>query len=163
RLDQLWDEMKECVYRGCHTSGSLPGGLNVARRAAAMSAKLLESDSHERSQDWLAAIKRKKHSFQDTLKWVCCFALAVNEENASFGRVVTAPTTGAAGVIPAVLLHYALFCDGHKDGIREFILTAGEIGSLFKKGATISAAMGGCQAEIGVSSAMAAGGLCQVL
>ncbi len=92
-----------------------------------------------------------------------CFALAVNEENAAFGRVVTAPTNGAAGVIPAVILYYLCFCDGTDDGIVDFLLTAGEVGSLFKKGATLSAAMGGCQAEIGVSSAMAASGLCEVL
>jgi len=90
--------------------------------------------------------------------------LAVNEENASFGRVVTAPTNGAAGVIPAVLLYYVLFCDGAEDDrIVRFLLTASEIGSIFKKGATISAAMGGCQAEIGVSSAMAAGALTERL
>ena len=101
-------------------------------------------------------------AFQQTLTWVSCFALAVNEENAAFGRVVTAPTNGAAGVIPAVLLYYVCFCGGDASGIERFLLTAGEIGSLFKKGATISAAMGGCQAEIGVSSAMAAAGLCPV-
>ena len=111
--------------------------------------------------------------FKYTLDWVSCFALAVNEENASFGRVVTAPTNGAAGVIPAVLLYYILFCgtpphraksaqDAEEQIIR-FLLTASEIGSIFKKGATISAAMGGCQAEIGVSSAMAAGALTELL
>jgi len=94
------------------------------------------------------------------LDWVNCFALAVNEENASFGRVVTAPTNGAAGVIPAVLLYYIIFCDGNdEDKIIRFLLTASEIGCIFKKGATISAAMGGCQAEIGVSSSMAAAAL----
>jgi L-serine dehydratase len=102
--------------------------------------------------------------FHYILDWVSCFALAVNEENASFGRVVTAPTNGAAGVIPAVLLYYILFCDGNTDEkIIHFLLTASEIGSIFKKGATISAAMGGCQAEIGVSSAMAAGALTESL
>jgi L-serine dehydratase len=91
---------------------------------------------------------------------VSCFALAVNEENASFGRVVTAPTNGAAGVIPAVLLYFIAFCDGYsEEKIIRFLLTASEVGSIFKKGATISAAMGGCQAEIGVSSAMAAAAL----
>src|SRR5690606_39892609 len=86
-----------------------------------------------------------------------CFALAVNEENASFGRIVTAPTNGAAGVIPAVLMYYMVFCNGNReDHLFRFLLTAAEIGSIFKKGATLSAAMGGCQAEIGVSSAMAA-------
>jgi L-serine dehydratase len=102
-------------------------------------------------------------SFGDTLKWVSCFALAVNEQNASFGRVVTAPTNGAAGVIPAVLAYYYCFGGGDGVGIETFLLTAGELGSIFKKGATLSAAQGGCQAEIGVSSAMAAGGLTQCL
>jgi L-serine dehydratase len=94
------------------------------------------------------------------MNWISCFALAVNEENASFGRVVTAPTNGAAGVVPAVLMYYHLFGGGDsKSDIIRFLLTASEIGSLFKKGSTISAAMGGCQAEIGVSSAMAAAAL----
>ncbi|TVS20261.1 MAG: L-serine ammonia-lyase, partial [Planctomycetaceae bacterium] len=112
---------------------------------------------------WLTAIRSSGTSFPSILRWISCFALAVNEENAAFGRVVTAPTNGAAGVIPAVLMYYVCFCDGTTWGIEEFLLTAGVIGMLFKKGATISAAMGGCQAEIGVSSAMAAAGLCQVL
>jgi L-serine dehydratase len=103
------------------------------------------------------------HTFQDTLKWVSTFALAVNEENAAFGRVVTAPTNGAAGVIPSVMMYAACFMQATDDQIIDFMLTAGEIGSLFKKGATISAAMGGCQAEIGVSSAMAAAGLAQMM
>jgi L-serine dehydratase len=103
------------------------------------------------------------------LGWVSCFALAVNEENAAFGRVVTAPTNGAAGVIPAVLMYYACFASAGKDaaaraaGIRDFLLVAGVFGSIFKQGATLSAALGGCQAEIGVSSAMAAAGLAHVL
>ncbi|MFN9976328.1 MAG: L-serine ammonia-lyase, iron-sulfur-dependent, subunit alpha, partial [Phycisphaerae bacterium] len=97
------------------------------------------------------------------LKWVSAFALAVNEENACFGRVVTAPTNGAAGVIPAVMMYARCFKDMSDDKTIAFMLTSGEVGSLFKKGATISAAMGGCQAEIGVSSAMAAAGLTQVL
>ena len=93
-----------------------------------------------------------------------CFALAVNEENASFGRVVTAPTNGAAGVIPAVMMYYLCFCENAKEkDLYNFLMVAGELGSIFKKGATISAAMGGCQAEIGVSSAMAAGALTEVL
>jgi L-serine dehydratase len=102
--------------------------------------------------------------FKYTLDWVSCFALAVNEENAAFGRVVTAPTNGAAGVIPAVLQYYITFCDGNSEKqIVQFLLTASVIGSLFKQGATISAAMGGCQAEIGVSSAMAAAALTECL
>ncbi len=101
--------------------------------------------------------------FERILRWVSAFALAVNEENADFGRVVTAPTNGAAGVVPAVLLFYVCFLPGADDeGVVRFLLTAGEIGSIFKKGATISAAQGGCQAEIGVSSAMAAAGLTEV-
>ena len=102
--------------------------------------------------------------FKNILDWVSCFALAVNEENASFGRVVTAPTNGAAGVIPAVLMYFIAFCNGNnEDKIIKFLLTASEVGSIFKKGATISAAMGGCQAEIGVSSAMAAAALTESL
>ena len=103
--------------------------------------------------------------FREILKWVSCFALSVNEVNASLGRIVTAPTNGSAGVIPAVLMYY-LVIENHKAGfeeIKKFLLVASEIGSLFKKGATISAAMGGCQAEIGVSSAMAAGALTELL
>jgi L-serine dehydratase len=114
---------------------------------------------------WLRTIKISGSSFTNVTKWVSCFALAVNEENASFSRVVTAPTNGAAGVIPAVLMYLICFCEnkGSEQDILDFILTASEIGSLFKKGSTISAAMGGCQAEIGVSSAMAAAGLTQCL
>jgi L-serine dehydratase len=112
----------------------------------------------------MQCIKNGGKDFSYIIDWVSCFALAVNEENASFGRVVTAPTNGAAGVIPSVLMYLIIFCDDIKDqSIVEFLLTASEIGSLFKKGATISAAMGGCQAEIGVSSAMAAAALCESL
>ena len=110
------------------------------------------------------AIRNGGNGFNYILDWVSCFALAVNEENAAFGRVVTAPTNGAAGVIPAVLQYFIAFCDGYKEEkIIQFIACASEIGSIFKKGATISAAMGGCQAEIGVSSAMAAAALTEVL
>jgi L-serine dehydratase len=138
----------------------LPGGLNVKRRAAALNKKLIGDAKYSDFPSWVQAIRAKGHDFKYTLDWVSCFALAVNEENASFGRVVTAPTNGAAGVIPAVLQYYIVFCDGlHEEKINQFILTASEIGSIFKKGATISAAMGGCQAEIGVSSAMAAAAL----
>src|SRR5471030_3213206 len=161
--------MKECMYRGCHTKGNLPGGLNVARRAANLNRRLIGNFQYQNYEEWVAAIRATGNGFQNTLDWVSCFALAVNEENASFGRVVTAPTNGAAGVIPAVLQYYLIFCnspDSYPDveeRIIQFLLTASEIGSLFKKGATISAAMGGCQAEIGVSSAMAAAGLAQCL
>ncbi len=160
----IWQTMLACVHRGCHSTGELPGGLKVTRRAAALNTKLLKGATPASSSDWMKAIREGGSGFQYTLDWVSCFALAVNEENASFGRVVTAPTNGAAGVIPAVLLYYVLFCDGFDDDrIVRFLLTASEIGSIFKKGATISAAMGGCQAEIGVSSAMAAGALTERL
>ena len=156
----IWQVMKDCIYRGCHTQGTLPGGLNVKRRAADLNKKLLNGRPYHDYDSWLQAIRDGGQQFQYILDWVSCFALAVNEENASFGRVVTAPTNGAAGVIPAVLQYFVTFCDGYKeDRILQFMLTAAEIGSIFKKGATISAAMGGCQAEIGVSSAMAAAGL----
>jgi L-serine dehydratase len=162
-LRAIWDAMKACVFRGCHTTGTLPGGLGVTRRAAALSAKLLSGRAFSDPDDWLAAICGQRWGFPETLDWVSCFALAVNEENAAFGRVVTAPTNGAAGVIPAVLLHYLCFAGGNEPGIERFLLTAGVFGAIIKRGATISAAMGGCQAEIGVSSAMAAAGLTQSL
>jgi len=157
---KIWETMRECIYRGCHAEGMLPGGLNVKRRAAALNHRLIGGRKYENFEGWVEAIRQGGNGFKYTLDWVSCFALAVNEENASFGRVVTAPTNGAAGVIPAVLLYYVAFCDGfNNDKIMQFVLTASEIGSIFKKGATISAAMGGCQAEIGVSSAMAAAAL----
>lgn len=156
--------MKECIYRGCHTTGYLPGGLNVARRAASLNKRLLGDREYQNYDEWVLAIRNTGNSFQKTLDWVSCFALAVNEENASFGRVVTAPTNGAAGVVPAVLQYMIVFCDGFTDEkIMQFIMTASEVGSIFKKGATLSAAMGGCQAEIGVSSAMAAAALTECL
>jgi L-serine dehydratase len=159
-VNQIWKVMRECIYRGCHAEGMLPGGLNVQRRAAALNRKLIGGRPYHDFDSWIHAIRAGGNSFKYTLDWVSCFALAVNEENASFGRVVTAPTNGAAGVIPAVLQYFLIFCDGfHEEKILRFILTASEIGSIFKKGATISAAMGGCQAEIGVSSAMAAAAL----
>ena len=170
----IWHTMLECIHLGCHTPGMLPGGLRVIRRASGMNEGLL---SHRTSFDpaaithetagsialWQKAIRGCDTDFQSVLKWVSCFALAVNEENAAFGRVVTAPTNGAAGVIPAVLCYYDIFSSPHPSRIVEFLLTASQVGVLFKKGATISAAMGGCQAEIGVSSAMAAAGLTQCL
>lgn len=163
-LLRIWQVMKECVYRGCHTEGILPGGLNVKRRAAGLNKKLLKGRPYQSFEEWIQAIQLGGNSFQYTLDWVSCFALAVNEENASFGRVVTAPTNGAAGVIPAVLLYYLTFNEHiAEEKVLQFLLTAAEIGSIFKKGATISAAMGGCQAEIGVSSAMAAAGLTECL
>lgn len=162
-LISIWRVMRECMFRGCHTGGILPGGLGVARRAAAMNARLLGDEMYEGEEEWLAAVRKMGINFRQILKWVSCFALAVNEENASFGRVVTAPTNGAAGVIPAVMMYYDRFCGGGDDRLVEFMLVAGQVGILFKQGATISAAMGGCQAEIGVSSAMAAAGLAHVL
>ena len=160
----IWRVMKECMYRGCHTQGYLPGGLNVKRRAYDVNKKLLEGKIYTGYEEWLEQILSGGHRFNYILDWVSCFALAVNEENASFGRVVTAPTNGAAGVIPAVLQYFIIFCDGNdEEKIIKFLLTASEIGSIFKKGATISAAMGGCQAEIGVSSAMAAAALTESL
>lgn len=156
--------MKECMYRGCHTTGHLPGGLNVARRAANLNRRLIGNHPYQNYDEWVIAIRQTGNGFQNTLDWVSCFALAINEENASFGRVVTAPTNGAAGVVPAVLQYFIVFCNGlSKEKITQFILTASEIGSIFKKGATLSAAMGGCQAEIGVSSAMAAAALTECL
>ena len=163
-LLRIWRVMQECMYRGCHTQGALPGGLNVKRRAAELNKKLLRGFDYNDYQGWTDAISKGGNDFRYTLDWVSCFALAVNEENASFGRVVTAPTNGAAGVIPAVLQYFCVFNkDITEDRILAFLLTAAEIGAIFKKGATISAAMGGCQAEIGVSSAMAAAGLTEVL
>jgi L-serine dehydratase len=163
-LLNIWRVMSECIYRGCHTEGMLPGGLNVRRRAAELNKKLLGSKKYTDYKSWIATIRAGGNSFKYTLDWVSCFALAVNEENASFGRVVTAPTNGAAGVIPAVLQYYIVFSDGNNDDkIIRFLLTAAEIGSIFKKGATLSAAMGGCQAEIGVSSAMAAAALTECM
>jgi len=162
-LQYIIKAMQNCVYKGCHTTGLLPGGLNVKRRASYQSDKLIISTKYDTQEEWIDLIKKADHSFQETLNWVSCFALAVNEENASFGRVVTAPTNGAAGVIPAVMMYYICFCeDVQEEDVEKFLLVAGEIGSIFKKGATISAAMGGCMAEIGVSSAMAAAALTEV-
>lgn len=161
---QIWNAMKECTFRGCHAQGELPGGLQVRRRAFALNKRLINDQPYTDYESWIGAIRKGGNGFKYILDWVSCFALAVNEENASFGRVVTAPTNGAAGVIPAVLQYYIVFCDGNQDDkIINFLLTASEIGSIFKKGATISAAMGGCQAEIGVSSAMAAAALTECL
>ncbi len=157
---RIWETMRDCMYRGCHSAGELPGGLHVRRRGFDLNKKLTADKPYSDYEEWARVIQTGGPSFKYILDWVSCFALAVNEENASFGRVVTAPTNGAAGVIPAVLQYYVLFCDGNEyDKIIRFLLTASEVGSIFKKGATISAAMGGCQAEIGVSSAMAAAAL----
>lgn len=161
---KIWQTMKECMYRGCHSKGELPGGLHVRRRAFDLNKKLTKQNNYNDYNSWTNALRNGGNSFQYILDCVSCFALAVNEENASFGRVVTAPTNGAAGVIPAVLQYFIIFCDGNDDEkIIRFLLTASEVGSIFKKEATISAAMGGCQAEIGVSSSMAAAALTECL
>lgn len=164
-LMRIWNTMLECMYIGCHSEGILPGGLNVRRRAFDMHQNLIGELPYNSPQEWLEVIRKTEVKFRQILKWVSCFALAVNEVNASLGRVVTAPTNGSAGVIPAVLMYYMVI-ENHQAGekeIKQFLMVAGEIGSIFKKGATISAAMGGCQAEIGVSSAMAAAALCEVM
>jgi len=149
-LLHIWGVMQQCVERGCTQSGVLPGGLKVRRRAAEM---------HER----LAA----EHFATDPLRimdWVTLFALAVNEENAAGGRVVTAPTNGAAGIVPAVLHYYTRFVPGASDeGVVRFLLTAGAVGVLFKENASISGAEVGCQGEVGSACSMAAGGLAEVL
>jgi L-serine dehydratase len=164
KAQQIWEVMEMCIYRGAHTTGMLPGGLDVKRRSAALNRKLIGDLVYADPLSWKQAIASGGRDFTRTLDWVSCFALAVNEENASFGRVVTAPTNGAAGVVPAVLQYLLVFQDPlPEDAVLRFLATASIIGSVFKKGATLSAAMGGCQAEIGVSSAMAAAGLTECL
>jgi L-serine dehydratase len=143
--------MQACVRRGCEREGILPGGLKVKRRAAAMYRRLKGDPRGER--DPLVV-----------MDWVNLFALAVNEENAAHGRVVTAPTNGAAGIVPAVLSYYARFVPGaDDDGVVRFLLTAGAIGILYKMNASISGAEVGCQGEVGVACSMAAGALAEVL
>lgn len=165
----IWQVMSDCMFKGCHTSGILPGGLQVKRRASLFNERLLKTATYSDYEGWRQAIRDSGSGFAYTLDWVSCFALAVNEQNAAFARVVTAPTNGAAGVIPAVLQYLLTFNEQFNDGapdpelITRFLFTASEIGCIFKKRATISAAMGGCQAEIGVSSAMAAAGLTEAL
>ncbi|MGI0116470.1 L-serine ammonia-lyase [Zooshikella sp. RANM57] len=152
RLQDIWSVMAECIERGCRTKGQLPGGLGVPRRAADIYQNLLTKPE---------AGLRDPLTLMD---WVSLFALAVNEENAAGGRVVTAPTNGAAGVIPAVLAYYMRFVHGADlKGMYEFLLTAAAIGILYKQNASISAAEVGCQGEIGVASSMAAGALAAVL
>ncbi|MTI87489.1 MAG: L-serine ammonia-lyase [Balneolaceae bacterium] len=165
QLLQIWEVMRSSVYNGCHTPGVLPGPLQVKRRAQTFNKRLIQDEDYQSIDEWLDTICMGDYSFSEIIKWISCFAMAVNEENADFGRIVTSPTNGSAGVIPAVLLYLLCFEDAGPDNemIVEFLLVAGLIGILFKKGATISAAMGGCQAEIGVSSAMAAAGLTECL
>ncbi len=149
RLDTIWGAMKGCVQRGCEREGILPGGLKVKRRAASLMRKL----RNDASGDPLTA-----------LDWVDLWALAVNEENAAGGRVVTAPTNGAAGIMPAVLSYYERYSpNSDADGIRRFLLTAAAIGIIFKTRASISGAEVGCQGEVGVACSMAAAGLCEVI
>lgn len=160
----IWQQIKECIYKGVNKEGILPGGLNVSRRAAGLNKKLLGGKTYTNIDEWFRLVVDAEETFNAINKWVSCFALAVNEENASFGRIITAPTNGASGVIPAVLMYAQAFTDHVSDeDIIRFILVAGEIGTLFKKNATISAAMGGCQAEVGVSAAMAAAGLTEIM
>lgn len=145
-LLKIWSVMKGCVERGCQEEGTLPGGLNVRRRAHAL---------HKHLKD-----PSKIHNPAEVMEWVSLWALAVNEENAAGGRVVTAPTNGAAGVIPAVMHYYAKFTPNASDeGIITFMLVAGAMGILYKLGASISAAEMGCMGEVGVACSMAAGGL----
>ena len=154
KLLDIWKVMQECVDRGCHTSGILPGGLKVKRRAAELCYSLENELTHAQYN-------------QGSMDWVNLFALAVNEENAAGGRVVTAPTNGAAGIIPALLHYYVHFCRAYKrggeDGIVRFLLTAAAIGIIIKENASISGAEVGCQGEIGSACAMAAAGLTEVL
>ena len=152
-LLQIWDVMQACVRRGCDGEGLLPGPYKVRRRAATWFKALTRLEQDAPDQDQLRV-----------LDWVNLYALAVNEENASGGRVVTAPTNGAAGIIPAVLHYYARHLKGaNPQGVIDFLLTAGAIGILYKENASISGAEVGCQGEVGVACSMAAAGLCAVM
>ncbi len=145
-LDRLWNVMEDCIHRGCRNEGVLPGGLEVKRRAPSIARRL--------EQEPVADDPLRQ------LDWVSLFALAVNEENAAGGQVVTAPTNGAAGIIPAVLAYYCRFYpQADRAGIHRFLKTAGAIGLLYKRNASLSAAEMGCQGEVGVACSMAAGGL----
>jgi L-serine dehydratase len=149
-LEDIWRVMRECVERGCEHEGTLPGGLKVPRRAPGLYRTLSADD---KSVDPLRA-----------MDWVGLFAMAVNEENAAGGRVVTAPTNGAAGIIPAVLHYYTRFVPGAGlDGVVRFLLTAGAIGTVYAETASISGAEVGCQGEVGSACSMAAAGLAEVL
>ena len=151
-LLRIWQVMQDCVKRGCRTDGVLPGGFKVKRRAHALH-QALSTNPEAALRDPL-----------QVLDWVNLYALAVNEENAAGGRVVTAPTNGAAGIIPAVLHYYTRFVPGASDaGVIDFLLTAAAIGILYKENASISGAEVGCQGEVGVACSMAAGALCAVM
>ncbi|AWI52074.1 L-serine ammonia-lyase [Aquabacterium olei] len=152
-LLRIWRVMQDCVARGCATDGTLPGGFKVRRRAAELHRQLSTPPDAAAAQDPLRA-----------MDWINLYALAVNEENAAGGRVVTAPTNGAAGIVPAVLHYYRQFVPGASEqGVIDFLLTAGAIGILYKENASISGAEVGCQGEVGVACSMAAGALCAVL
>jgi len=152
KLDQIWAAMNGCIDRGLVQEGILPGGLKVRRRAKAIHEQLRAEQGRNLNQP---------HQAND---WLSVYAMAVNEENAAGGRVVTSPTNGAAGVVPAVGRYYLDHCIGaHRDGIRDFLLVASAIGGLIKHNASISGAEVGCQGEVGSASAMAAAGLCAVL
>jgi len=165
KLLKIWETMLDSIYVGCHTQGFLPGALAVKRRAAEVVHRLSPNLVYSDKNEWLQAIRTLNPTFNDIIKWVSSFGISVNEVNAAFGRVVTAPTNGSAGVIPAVLMYYLCFVnkEAGDEEIIKFLSTSAEIGSIFKKGSTISAAMGGCQAEIGVSSSMAAAGLSELI
>ncbi|UVE16403.1 L-serine ammonia-lyase [Pseudomonas sp. LS44] len=151
-LQRIWQVMQDCVTNGCRSEGILPGGLKVKRRAAALYRQLSEHPEANLRDNLVV------------LDWVNLYALAVNEENASGGRVVTAPTNGAAGIVPALLHYYTRFIPGATlDGVERFLLTAAAIGILYKENASISGAEVGCQGEVGVACSMAAGALCEVL
>jgi L-serine dehydratase len=160
RLLHLWDVMQQCVESGCtREERTLPGGLRVRRRAPELRERLREQEAQARRRDGGPMLDPLW-----AMEWVNLYALAVNEENASGGRIVTAPTNGAAGIIPAVLHFYTRFIDGaDDDGVVEFLLTAAAIGILVKLGASISGAEVGCQGEVGSACSMAAAGLCAVL
>ncbi len=161
-LLQCWRVMSESIYRGCRETGELPGGLRVKRRAPEAAARLTGAACFDGRRSWLEAIRAGGSDFPRVVAAVSAMALAVSEENAAFGRVVTAPTNGAAGVIPAVLQCHLVFGTSRlpeEDRVIRFLSVASEVGCLFKKGATISAALGGCQAEVGVAAAMAAAAL----
>ncbi|MBT2519397.1 L-serine ammonia-lyase [Arthrobacter sp. ISL-28] len=168
KLLGLWAVMRECVENGCSAEGILPGGLMVKRRAPSLFRTLTESAaSAAAATAEAAATQSLVQAPADPLlamEWVNLFALAVNEENAAGGRIVTAPTNGAAGIVPAVLHYYIKFVPGaNDDGVVRFLLTAAAVGILFKMNASISGAEVGCQGEVGSACSMAAAGLCEVL
>jgi len=154
KILKIWQAMDDCIERGLHQEGILPGGLKVKRRAPEVFKNL--------------EVRNKKHPYisdpLQVLDWVNLYALSVNEENAAGGKVVTAPTNGAAGIIPAVIKYYLNFCQGaNLEGVQKFLLTAGAIGILYKMNASISGAEVGCQGEVGVACSMAAAGLTEAL